>query len=275
MGDMTTLGVEDATTYARWFECLADPTRVRVLHAVATAPDGLTVGALAEEVGIGQSTCSHHVAKLAEVGFVRRSPRGTATVVTVNDACCTGLPHAADVVMGTLATQPCCTTIVPDNVTVRPMRARDFSAVRRIYRAGIETGVATFDTTVPSREVLEERWLPGHRWVAELDGRVAGWSALAAASSRECYRGVAETSVYVDAAARGGGIGTALLRRTVEAADHGGLWTLQTAIFPENKASLALHRRAGFRTVGVRDRIGRLGDRWRDTVFMERRRPTD
>lgn len=269
------LAMEEAATYARWFDCLADPTRVRVLHAVAVAPEGLTVGALAEQVGIGQSTCSHHVAKLAEVGFVRRQRRGTATVVTVNDACCTGLPHAADVVMGMsqLAVGPCCASPEATGVAVRPMRARDFPAVRRIYQAGIDTGDATFETVVPDRESLERRWLPGHRWVAELDGRVAGWSALSPVSDRACYRGVAETSVYVADAARGAGVGTALLRRTVEAADDDGLWTLQTAIFPENRPSLALHRRAGFRTVGVRERIGRLGDRWRDTVLMERRRP--
>jgi L-amino acid N-acyltransferase YncA/DNA-binding transcriptional ArsR family regulator len=272
---VTSLSVEDATTYAHWFDCLADPTRVRVLHTVATAPGGLTVGVLAELVGIGQSTCSHHVAKLAEVGFVRRSRRGTATVVTVNDACCTGLPHAADVVIGTLAVRPCCPAPAPADVAVRVMRGRDLSAVRRIYRAGIETGDATFETAVPERDAFERRWLPGHRWVAVLAGRIAGWSALAPASSRQCYRGVAETSVYVDESARGRGVGTALLQRTVGAADDGGLWTLQTAIFPENRASLALHRRAGFRTVGVRERIGRLDGRWRDTVFMERRRAGD
>lgn len=272
---MTTLAIDDATRYASWFECLADPTRVRVLHAVATAPGGVTVGVLAERVGIGQSTCSHHVRKLAEVGFVHRTRRGTATVVTVNDACCTGLPHAADVVMGTIAGQPCRPLAEPSTVDVRPMRARDFPAVRRIYRAGIDTGLATFETTVPERDELERRWLAGHRWVADADGRVVGWAALTAVSTRECYRGVAETSVYVDGAVRGAGVGTALLRRTVDAADAGGLWTLQTAIFPENRASLALHHRLGFRTVGVRERIGRLAGRWRDTVMLERRRPTD
>lgn len=270
---MGTLTVEDATTYARWFDCLADPTRVRLLHAVATATGGITVGELVEQVGIGQSTCSHHLAKLAEVGFVHRSRRGTATVVTVNDACCTGLPHAADVVMGTLAVAPCCGVDMPSNVRVRAMRAGDFPAVRRIYQAGIDSGNATFETAVPARDVLEQRWLPEHRWVADVDGRLAGWSALTPASARDCYRGVAETSVYVDESARGAGVGTALMRRTVDAADEGGLWTLQTAIFPENRASLALHRRAGFRTVGVRERIGRTGDRWRDTVLLERRRP--
>jgi L-amino acid N-acyltransferase YncA len=273
MGGVTTmLGHQEAATYASWFACLADPTRVRVLHAVAIAPDGLTVGELVERVGIGQSTCSHHVRRLADVGFVRLRRRGTATVVTVNEACCTGLPQAADIVMGTLASRPCCPSDLPSDVDVRPMRARDFPAVRRIYREGIETGDATFETAVPEREELERRWLPDHRWVAELDGRVVGWAALAAVSSRECYAGVGETTVYVDAATRGRGVGKALLHRQVGAADDGGLWTLQTSIFPENRASIALHRSAGFRTIGVRERIGQLAGRWRDTVFMERRR---
>jgi len=163
--------------------------------------------------------------------------------------------------------------IPPETLAVRPMLAADLADVRRIYRAGIETGDATFETVVPRREVLQRRWLAGHRWVAERAGRVAGWAALSPVSGRACYHGVAETSVYVAAAERGTGVGTALLRHTVLAADDGGLWTLQTAIFPENGPSIALHRGAGFRIVGVRERIGRLGDRWRDTVLMERRRP--
>src|SRR5215211_6903476 len=187
---MARLGIEDATAYARRFACLADPTRVRLMHAVATAPGGLTVGELSRAVAIGQSTCSRHLAVLAEAGLVRRRRRGTATVITVDGTCRTGLPHAADLVTGILAARAGDAT-VPAGVTLRPMRTPDFAAVRRIYRAGIETGDATFETAVPSRRVLEEHWLPGHRWVAELDGRIAGWSALAAASSRECYRGVA------------------------------------------------------------------------------------
>jgi L-amino acid N-acyltransferase YncA len=183
------------------------------------------------------------------------------------------------------------------------MRAADLAAVRRIHLAGIRTGDATFETAVPRTFVLlwrwlascarrpwwrrrvraaqrrllarwpAGRWLPGHRWVAELGGEIAGWSALTAVSGRVCYRGVAETSVYVAEPARGRGVGAALLRHTVDAADAAGLWTLQAAIFPENGASLALHREAGFRTVGVRERIGQLDGRWRDTVLLERRRP--
>lgn len=92
-------------------------------------------------------------------------------------------------------------------------------------------------------------------------------------SARDCYAGVAETSIYVGAAARGRGVGAALLRHQIAAADEAGLWTLQCSLFPENRGSLALHRNAGFRTVGVRERIGRLHGRWRDTIVMERRRP--
>ncbi|MBF6303116.1 winged helix-turn-helix transcriptional regulator, partial [Nocardia amamiensis] len=102
------LTVGDAITYAQWFACLADPTRVRLLHQVATRPAGITVGELAEALGIGQPTVSHHVRKLADVGFVRVHKDRTSTVVMVNPACCTGLPHAADAVMGVLTPRPCC-----------------------------------------------------------------------------------------------------------------------------------------------------------------------
>jgi L-amino acid N-acyltransferase YncA len=147
--------------------------------------------------------------------------------------------------------------------------------VRRIYAEGIATGDATFETEVPDRRELDRRWLPGHRWVAEVDGDVAGWTALTATSARPVYAGVAETSVYVGEGQRGRGVGRALLHKQVTAADEGGLWTLQTAIFPENRASIALHQSAGYRTLGVRERIGRHHGVWRDTVFLERRRAAD
>lgn len=162
----------------------------------------------------------------------------------------------------------------PAGVTGRPMRDGDWDAVRRIYAEGIATGDATFATEVPGRAELDAKWLPGHRWVAEVDGRPAGWAAATAASTRDCYAGVAETSVYVAAGHRGRGVGRALLHRQVSAADAGGLWTLQTSIFPENRASIVLHHRAGFRTVGVRERIARHHGLWRDTVLLERRGPT-
>ena len=244
---------------------------MRVLHAVATSSAGLTVGDLAARTGISQSTCSHHVRKLAEPGFVLLTRVGTTTVVSVNQACCTGLPHAADAVMGALAPRPCCPADLPKDVGVRAYGDDDWPAVRAIYAEGIDSGHATFETTVPARRDLERRWLPAHRWVAEHDGAVVGWAAATAVSARSCYAGVAETSVYVGAAARGRGVGKALLHRQVTAADDGGLWTLQTAIFPENRASLALHRAAGFRTVGIRERIAQHHGVWRDTVMLERR----
>jgi L-amino acid N-acyltransferase YncA/DNA-binding transcriptional ArsR family regulator len=267
-----TLSPEQAVVFADWFACLADSTRVRILHAVASTPGGLTVGELAEQVDVSQSTCSHHVRKLAEPGFVLLTRAGTTTVVSVNHACCTGLPHAADVVMGALGPRPCCSDDeLPTDVQVREMDSDDWDDVRTIYSQGIATGDATFETVTPSRRSLEQRWLPGHRWVAEHQGRVVGWAAAAHASPRSCYAGVAESSVYVASDARGRGVGKALLHQQVKKADEGGLWTLQTSVFPENRASLALHHAAGFRTVGLRERIAEHHGTWRDTVLLERR----
>jgi L-amino acid N-acyltransferase YncA/DNA-binding transcriptional ArsR family regulator len=263
----------EAATYAGWFACLAEPVRVRLLHAVATSPKGITVGALTEILGTSQSTTSHHVRKLADVGFVRVRKEGTATIVTVNEACCAGLPHAADAVMGLLASRPCCPEDVPSDVTVRALDPDDWPAVRRIYAEGIATGVATFETTVPSRATLDATWLPEHRWVAELNGDVVGWTAATSVSARDCYSGVAETSVYVADGHRGRGVGKALLRTQVMAADDAGIWTLQTSIFTENRASIALHHAAGYRTVGIREHIAQLNGVWHDTVLIERRSP--
>jgi L-amino acid N-acyltransferase YncA/DNA-binding transcriptional ArsR family regulator len=268
---MQVLPDAEAATYAEWFACLSEPTRVRLLHTVATTPGGISVGALTEVLGISQSTCSHHVRKLADVGFLKLHKEGTSTRVTVNQACCVGLPHAADAVMGLLAPRPCCPEDVPTDITVRAMQPGDWAAVRRIYAEGIATGVATFETTVPSRASLDARWLPEHRWVAEIDGVVVGWTALSPVSTRECYSGVAESSIYVADGHRGRGIGKALIRQQVVAADEAGLWTLQTAIFTENRASIALHHAAGYRTVGIRERIAQLNGAWHDTVLIERR----
>jgi L-amino acid N-acyltransferase YncA/DNA-binding transcriptional ArsR family regulator len=269
------LSTADAATYAEWFACLAEPTRVRLLHAIASAGRATTVGELTGQLGISQSTCSHHIRKLADVGFVTLRKEGTATLVSVNPACCTGLPHAADAVMGMLGPRPCCPSDLPVDVTVRAMQPGDWAVVRRIYAEGIATGDATFETEVPDRRTLDHSWLPDHRWIAEADGQVVGWAAAIPASSRAAYAGVAETSIYVGDGFRGRGVGKALIYRQVTAADNAGLWTLQTSIFPENRGSIALHQSAGFRTLGLRERIGRHQGRWRDTVFLERRRAGD
>ncbi len=140
-----------------------------------------------------------------------------------------------------------------------------------IFAEGIATGVATFETAVPTWDAWDAAHLPEHRLVAELDGDVAGWVALVPYSRREVYSGVGEESVYVAERARGRGVGRALLEAVIESARAGGLWTLQAGIFPENAASLAVHHALGFREVGVRERIGRLDGVWRDVVLLELR----
>jgi L-amino acid N-acyltransferase YncA/DNA-binding transcriptional ArsR family regulator len=265
------LGDDVAATYAEWFGTISDPTRLKLLHAVAGS-GAMTVGELTERLGISQSTCSHHVRKLSEVGFLVLDRVGRTTVVSVNQSCCTGLPHAADVVMGTMVARPCCPTDWPASVTTRAMTDDDLPVVRAIYSQGIATRNATFETEVPSIAQLRHKWLPGHTWVAEVDGRVVGWTATNAVSTRPCYAGVGETSVYVAEDFRGQGVGKALMYRQVTEADAGGLWTLQTSIFPENRASIALHHSAGYRTLAVRSRIAQLDGVWRDTVLLERRK---
>lgn len=268
----TTLGKAEAENYAEWFAVLADPTRVRLLHTLSTSPtSAMRVGDLAAALGVSQSTCSHHVELLRKVGFVAVDKVGTSSMVSVNAACCTGLPHAADVVMGTLASPPCCPEDLPADVTTRPVTADDMRAVLTIYAEGLATRNATFETKLPTVDELRERWVPGLAWVAELDGEVVGWTAVTPVSARECYAGVGETSVYVTETARGRGVGKALLFTQVTEADKAGMWTLQTSIFPENRASLALHHSAGYRTLAVRTRIAQLDGIWRDTVLLERR----
>jgi L-amino acid N-acyltransferase YncA len=150
------------------------------------------------------------------------------------------------------------------------MRSTDWLEVAEIYRQGIEDGQATFEVDVPSWEEWDAEHLP-QRLVARAAGHVVGWAALAPASDRCAYRGVAWDSVYVHREARGQGIGRRLLGRLVRDAEEAGIWTLQAGIFPENRASLVLHERCGFRIVGVRERLGRLRGAWRDVVLMERR----
>ena len=154
---------------------------------------------------------------------------------------------------------------------VRPFDPRDYPAVAAVFAEGIATGRATFETAVPSWEEWDAAHLPEHRFVAAEDGDVVGWVAVVPYSRRAVYRGVGEESVYVAERARGRGVGHALLEAVIESAREGGLWTLQAGIFPDNLASLELHRRFGFREVGIRERIGRLNGVWRDVVLLELR----
>jgi L-amino acid N-acyltransferase YncA len=158
-----------------------------------------------------------------------------------------------------------------EDLRIEPLLEDDWPAVAEIYREGIATRQATFETEVPEWNAWDEAHLPEHRLVARLGQVVVGWAALMPVSRRAVYAGVADLSVYVAAAARGRGVGRALLEALVDSARAGGLWTLQAGVFPENGASLALHRSLGFRQVGVRERIGRLDGEWRDVVLLELR----
>jgi phosphinothricin acetyltransferase len=156
--------------------------------------------------------------------------------------------------------------------SIRSMSAQDWPDVRRIYAAGIASGDATFEPEVPEPAEWDARHLPAHRFVACADdGGVLGWAAVLPTSSRRVYAGVVEVSVYVAPDATGRGIGRALLGAVIESTEAAGIWTLTAGIFPQNTVSLALHERLGFRRVGVRERIGRQGERWRDVVLLERR----
>jgi phosphinothricin acetyltransferase len=154
---------------------------------------------------------------------------------------------------------------------IEPMTEAHAAAVLAIYQAGIDEGNATFETRAPAWDDFSAARLPGHRFVARAGHDVAGWVAVSAVSDRCAYAGVVEHSVYVHPGARGLGIGRLLLDTLISSTEDAGIWTIQSGIFPENTASAALHRAAGFRTVGTRERIGQHHGRWRDVVFIERR----
>jgi phosphinothricin acetyltransferase len=158
-------------------------------------------------------------------------------------------------------------------VKVEPMTAEHAAEVLAIYQAGIDDGNATFETQAPSWADFTAARLPDHRYVASAAGGVLGWVAVSAVSDRCAYAGVVEHSVYVHPGARVQGTGRRLLDTLISSTEAAGIWTIQSGIFPENAASAALHRAAGFRTVGTRERIGRHHGRWRDVVFIERRSP--
>jgi L-amino acid N-acyltransferase YncA len=156
-------------------------------------------------------------------------------------------------------------------LAIRPMAEEDWPAVREIYRAGIATGNATFATELPDWRQWDSSHRPNCRLVASCKNEILGWAALSAVSARQVYAGVAEVSIYVAASARGAGVGKRLLQALIQESEREGFWTLQAGIFPENIASVALHKSLGFREVGVREKIGKRGSRWRDTLLLERR----
>ena len=166
-------------------------------------------------------------------------------------------------------------TDLTERIVIGPMTDADGPAVLGIYGEGIATGNATLDGRIPAWAEWDASHRRDCRLVARVDGRVAGWTALSNYSSREVYRGVAWESVYVAESARGQGIGGALLRELIPLTEARGIWTLLAGIQLENEASLRLHEQAGFRRIGVQERVGRdPTGRWRDVVLMERRSET-
>jgi L-amino acid N-acyltransferase YncA len=157
---------------------------------------------------------------------------------------------------------------------LKKMESYDWPAVKEIYLQGIATGLATFQTNVPSWEEWDQSHLKHSRFIAQINNQAVGWAALSPVSSRCVYAGVAEVSVYIHEAYRGRKVGAFLLEALVTSSEEQGLWTLQAGVFPENKASIRLHEKFGFRQMGVREKIGKQGDIWRDTVILERRSKT-
>jgi len=156
-------------------------------------------------------------------------------------------------------------------MTIEPMTAADWPAVRAIYEEGLATGLGSFEVAAPSWDDWDAARLPHTRLVVRENGVVIAWAALSAVSKRACYAGVAELGIYVAAAARGRGVGKQLLQAVIASAEANGIWTLQGSTFPENSASIGVQQSCGFRIVGRREKIGKRDGVWRDTVLLERR----
>jgi L-amino acid N-acyltransferase YncA len=161
-----------------------------------------------------------------------------------------------------------------NRIALEPMADQHAEAVLTIYQAGMDEGEATFETTAPGWAEFRAGHLAEHSYVAlDPDRTVLGWASASPVSDRCAYAGVVEHSVYVLAAARGRGVGKALLGTLISSTEAAGIWTVQSGIFPENRASAALHAAAGFRIVGRRERLGKLKGNWRDVLLIERRSP--
>jgi len=154
---------------------------------------------------------------------------------------------------------------------VRAMKQSDSVRVLEIYKAGLDTKNSTFETVVPSWEDWDSRHLTHSRYVFEENGQLSGWVALSPFSSRQAYKGVAEVSIYVDPRWHGKKIASRLMDQMIQSSELNGIWTLFSSVFPENEATLRLHKKFGFRIIGKRERIAQLDGNWRDTILLERR----
>ncbi len=154
---------------------------------------------------------------------------------------------------------------------IHRMSLHNWEQVRSIYIEGIQTGNATFQTEAPSWDEWDSAHVKTCRLVMIYRDKVIGWAALSPVSSRCVYAGIAEVSVYLAQDHRAKGIGVILMEELIRCSEQNGFWTLQSGIFPENRASLAVHKRCGFREIGVRKKVGKMNGTWRDTVLVERR----
>ncbi|UII81202.1 GNAT family N-acetyltransferase [Flagellimonas sp. CMM7] len=157
---------------------------------------------------------------------------------------------------------------------VRKMKASDWEDVSQIYAQGIATGFATFEQTIPSYEIWDQAHVKQCRLIAEENGEILGWAALSPVSSRCVYGGIGEVSVYIGATSRGKGVGKLLLEQLISESEKAGFWTIQSGIFPENEASIYLHKKVGFRFIGKRERVGKLHGVWKDNLLFEKRSET-
>lgn len=158
------------------------------------------------------------------------------------------------------------------NYELREMLPGDETKVLEIYRQGLDGGMATFETEVPTAEAWNMDYFNDCRWVLENENsEIVGWCALKLVSKRECYKGVAEVSIYFDNLYQGKGLGSVLLEKMILDSESHGFWTLQASIFPENEASIRFHQKNGFRTVGIRNKIGKLNGQWKDVILLEKR----
>jgi len=245
------LSGDKAATFAEIARVLRRGGRVGISDIVRAGPDDGTPTRV---------TCAASAITPAAYEDALRRAGISHVEVTLTDAIGAGLSNA--IIRG-----------IKPATSIRLMRDEDWTAVRDIYEAGIATHNATFETAAPSWDSWDASHLVDHRLVATDGDVVIGWAALSPVSDRCVYAGVAENSVYIHPDYRGRGVGTDLLDALVTGAERAGFWTVQTGIFPENLASIAVHERVGFRIVGRRERIGQLDGVWRDTLFLEHRSP--
>lgn len=158
-----------------------------------------------------------------------------------------------------------------DKLIIRAMTTSDARRLLEIYKMGIDTKMATFETNVPEWDEFDKNHLKHSRFVIEIKNKIAGWVALSEVSRREAYKGVAEVSIYIDVKQTGKGLGTLLMEKVIESSESEGIWTLFSSVFPENMASISLHKKFGFRIIGTREKIGCIDGIWWDTIILERR----